>query len=793
LNQLMNKILNRLSLGAKLWLAPGCTIALLLVFAAGGYVAMRQQQSVITQIVEVRNPSLFFMVDLERQVKQVNSSTYQLLSWSTASYSAEQTTKLAKSILASLPPIQKATASLAGRPGLTELEATTAKRIVESIDNFLKQIPQVIEMVDVDQSVATTMMIKTVAPFNALAKDIESLRTVQQNQMVETNAASQRYTSALVARGLVSLGIGCALAVLVVWAVRRSILRSVGAISDAAAALKEGDLTARVALTTQDEIAAVGQGFNNMAESLDAMIQTIREKTAAVQAMLVNIPQGILTVVHGNTIHPEYSAYLEKMFEQDDIAGKEVMELVFSNTNIGSDMLSQIDAALSACIGEDNMNFEFNSHLFITEFDKHFADGRTKSLEVSWSPICNEHDVVEKLMLCVRDVTQLKLLAAEAAQQKRELDIIGQILAINQEKFHAFVDSASAFISENEQLIDGVGTQATQPVDKEIIAQLFRNMHTVKGNARTYGFMHLTNLVHEAEQMYDDLRNQPEMVWDQLLLTQQLTAVRDGIAEYARINEVKLGRKGPGRRGSIEKFLMVEKEHVDRAIAALRRVDCNDTASMVTVIRAVRNSLELIGTDTLCSILAGARDSLPSLARELGKEPPALTINDQGIAIANQIADLLRNVFMHLLRNSIDHGIQAPAIRIAQGMPAAGQIWIDVALGDGTLKLTLRDDGAGLGVRAIRQKAVAMGIIADDAVISHEEIAQLIFAPGFSTAAAVTEVSGRGVGMDAVKSFVEREGGTIALVLNASATGAEFRTFETVIRLPGRFAVSREG
>lgn len=792
MNQLINKILNRLSLGAKLWLAPGCTLVLLLVFAGGGYIAMRQQQSVITQIVEVRNPSVFFMVDLERQVKQVNSSTYQLLSWSTASYSAEQTTKLAKSILASLPAIQSATASLAVRPGLTDFELKSAKRIVASIDKFVKLIPPVIDMLDVDQSVATTMMINTVAPFNALAKDIESLRVAQQTQMVETNVESQRYTSLLIKRGLASLGIGCALAVLVVWSVRRSILRSVGAISEAAAALKEGDLTARVALTTHDEIAAVGRGFNNMAESLDAMIQTIREKTAAVQAMLVNIPQGILTIVAGGTIHPEYSAYLEQIFEEDDIAGKNVMDLIFANTNIGVDILSQIDATMSACIGEDSMNFEFNSHLLIADFEKTFADGRTKSLEASWSPICNEHDVVEKLMVCIRDVSQLKLLAAESALQKRELDIIGQILAINQEKFHEFVDSATVFVSENEQLMASVGLHASLAVDKEILTQLFRNMHTIKGNARTYGFLHLTNLVHEAEQMYDDLRNRSDVTWDQKLLMSQLAAVRVGITEYAKINEIKLGRKGPGRRGRVEKFLMAEKADVDRAIVALRSVDCNDTAVMADVIRRVRNTLELIGTDSLGNILAGTSDSLPSLSQELGKAPPALVINDHGIVIVNQVAELMRNVFMHLVRNSIDHGIQAPATRVALGLPAAGNIWIDLSLENQQLKLTLRDDGAGLRIEAIRQKAIGTGLLAEDAATSHDDIAQLIFAPGFSTAGAVTEVSGRGVGMDAVKSFVEREGGTIKLIFTDSATVAEYRTFATVITLPGRFAVLRE-
>ncbi|MBK7006550.1 MAG: hypothetical protein IPH37_16635 [Burkholderiales bacterium] len=79
------------------------------------------------------------------------------------------------------------------------------------------------------------------------------------------------------------------------------------------------------------------------------------------------------------------------------------------------------------------MNFEFNSHLMVTEFDKTMPDGRVKSIELSWSPICDANDVVEKIMLCARDVTELKRLGKEANAQKRELEIIGEILAVSQE------------------------------------------------------------------------------------------------------------------------------------------------------------------------------------------------------------------------------------------------------------------------------------------------------------------------------------------------------------------------
>ncbi|MGC3777801.1 hypothetical protein ACPUD5_25755, partial [Escherichia coli] len=84
----------------------------------------------------------------------------------------------------------------------------------------------------------------------------------------------------------------------------------------------------------------------------------------------------------------------ETVFDTTDIAGRDVMELVFSNTNLGADTLSQIEAIGGACIGEDVMNFSFNEHLMVGEIEKTMADGSVKILDLSWSPITDEQDMV---------------------------------------------------------------------------------------------------------------------------------------------------------------------------------------------------------------------------------------------------------------------------------------------------------------------------------------------------------------------------------------------------------------
>ena len=508
----------------------------------------------------------------------------------------------------------------------------------------------------------------------------------------------------------------------------------------------------------------------------------LRQKTNDIQAMLENMPQGVLTVLPGGVIHPEYSAYMETIFDTKDIAGKTLMDLVFTNTSLGSDALSTVEVAVGSVIGEDSMNYEFNSHLLVTEFDKTMSNGDVKSLELSWSPITDDNDTVEKLMLCVRDVTELKRLASEAGAQKRELEIIGEILGVSQEKFGEFIDSAKKFVAENTEIL-----QKTPQKDMDAVGLLFRNMHTIKGNARTYGLLNMTNTVHETEQVYDELRKDPEKVWEQESMLAQLAEVDALLDEYHKINDVKLGRKGPGRRGSVEKFLMVEKDQVTRALELIKAAKAADAQAMANALHEVDQTLSLIGTEKIDHVLAGILESMPSLAKELGKEPPKISIEDHGIVVRTQIVGLLKNVFTHVFRNSMDHGLETADVREAAGKSAAGHIRLNLSIKDGRLQFKLGDDGRGLAVAKIRQKAVDNGLIPADGNTPPEEIAQLIFASGFSTAEKVTEVSGRGVGMDAVKGFLQREGGDVAIHFTDN-TVADMRPFELVITLPEKFA-----
>ncbi|MEW6165683.1 MAG: response regulator [Pseudomonadota bacterium] len=159
-------------------------------------------------------------------------------------------------------------------------------------------------------------------------------------------------------------------------------------------------------------------------------------------------------------------------------------------------------------------------------------------------------------------------------------------------------------------------------------------------------------------------------------------------------------------------------------------------------------------------------------ARELDRQA-SLDIRGGDAPVDRNVLERMLAPLEHLLRNAVAHGIEPPAARAAAGKPAAGQIVLDIAPADDAIVLTLADDGAGLDLEAIRRRALERGLLAEDAPSDAAALAELIFRPGFSTAATVSAVAGRGVGLDVVREEVARLGGRVAVDGNPG-TGTRF-------------------
>jgi two-component system chemotaxis sensor kinase CheA len=158
----------------------------------------------------------------------------------------------------------------------------------------------------------------------------------------------------------------------------------------------------------------------------------------------------------------------------------------------------------------------------------------------------------------------------------------------------------------------------------------------------------------------------------------------------------------------------------------------------------------------------------PRIVRDLGKQcgkQVELELQGGDTELDKSMLEAIADPLVHLVRNAVDHGIEKPYLRKIKGKPETGRLVVRAFQESGQVQIEILDDGAGLDLQRVRQKAVAAGILTPDRalVVSESELQESVFLPGFTTAERVTDLSGRGVGMDVVKTTIEQIGGTIEL------------------------------
>jgi len=178
----------------------------------------------------------------------------------------------------------------------------------------------------------------------------------------------------------------------------------------------------------------------------------------------------------------------------------------------------------------------------------------------------------------------------------------------------------------------------------------------------------------------------------------------------------------------------------------------------------------------------------PRLVRDLARDHQKqvrLTLSGESTELDKSVIEQINDPLVHIVRNSCDHGIEAPEERSARGKPPTGTITLSASQEGSYILIRIDDDGRGLDTEAIASKAVERGLVseADRRVMSQSEICNLVFEPGFSTAEKVTDISGRGVGMDVVRTNIQRLNGTVEL---SSRSGAGTTI---IIKLPLTLAI----
>ncbi|QTN24185.1 Hpt domain-containing protein [Rhizobacter sp. AJA081-3] len=276
-------------------------------------------------------------------------------------------------------------------------------------------------------------------------------------------------------------------------------------------------------------------------------------------------------------------------------------------------------------------------------------------------------------------------------------------------------------------------------------------------------------------------------------LTENLERLRQQLRDIELQAETQMSSRLEAAKAMSQSFDPLEFDRFTR-FQELTRMMAESVNDVATVQRTLQRSLdstedELASQARLTRDLQddllrtrmvefeGQSDRLYRVVRQAAKETGKqvrLDIVGGSIEVDRGVLDRMTGSFEHLLRNSVTHGIENPDARTAQGKDAAGAILVSLTQEGNEVGIEFRDDGKGLDLDRIRAKGLAMGLIQPDQAVSDADLANLIFTPGFTTAESVTELAGRGVGMDVVRSEVNAMGGRIETA-TAPGQGTSFK------------------
>jgi two-component system chemotaxis sensor kinase CheA len=388
-------------------------------------------------------------------------------------------------------------------------------------------------------------------------------------------------------------------------------------------------------------------------------------------------------------------------------------------------------------------------------------------------------------------------------------------------------DLTKEFIAESQEGLDRMERCLTEletrPGDSaQLVGEIFRAVHTIKGTTGFLGFERLEKLAHAGEHLLGSLREGKLVVTSELI--SGLLRLMDGlrsilalieatgsegtrvgdedsalIAELAALNEEGSVAAGATGSAAIVVGQSIAAPAAVTGVAALSdktlRIDVevlNRMMNLVGELVLTRNQMLQSGVEAtnfpelarrLDSVTADLRETVmqarmqpvgnlfgkfPRMVRDLaqtcGREV-RIEFSGQETGLDKSLLEAIKDPLTHAVRNAVDHGIEPPNVRVMAGKPSEGCLKLRAFHQSGSVVIELADDGAGIAIERVLAKAIERGLVTQEqaADMTEREALQLIFLPGFSTAAAVTTVSGRGVGMDVVRANVEKVGGSVEL------------------------------
>jgi len=564
------------------------------------------------------------------------------------------------------------------------------------------------------------------------------------NQRVKEAALSKIAAAELAVQR--SYGISCAILVvsgLLALFISLGINRSVRSLSDAAHAVQSnGDFHVRARKVSRDELGHLTDAFNEMLggiqtrddeldhhrQNLEALVAArtaeLAERNEAMRLVLDNVEQGLATIDVYGRLAVERSTAFNSWFGEAD-SGRNFAQVLASH---------DADARAMLVLGWEGLTDGFlPPEVAVDQIPKRLLrDGRHYAL--SFKPMGSEDDFHGALLM-VTDVT------VEVERQKREseqVEMIRVFEAVMKDKF-----GFGEFFEETGRLVkEVVGRRVTDQ------AVLLRALHTIKGNAAISGVASVAEVYHSIESGCIEERRRPTEA-ERKALSAAWSSFTERVTQFAE----------PTGRGALQ----IQASDLDELVSAVQ-----SRASHAELLKR----LMALGDEPTTLRFQRIGEQAKRLAEKLGKADLRVAIESNAVRLPAERWGEFWGSFVHVVRNALDHGIEPAEERARHGKPRAGVLTLRSKIEGANCIIEMADDGRGVDWESVAQKARALGLPYE----TPDDLVEALFSDGVSTRDEVSDVSGRGVGMSAVRQSCRKLKGEAQVIsLPGQGTTMRFR------------------
>ena len=504
----------------------------------------------------------------------------------------------------------------------------------------------------------------------------------------------------------------------------------------------DGNYATEMPIHEDEQLGKLAKAFNLMLSTVkNSMLELdslVEERTAELKQIMNTVPVGLLSIDSNGIIMPEHSLEATKILGQETLRGRDFLDLIKitkRQEKERSEMNEFLDVVRMGMLSDEDL-------APLNPFPElELKDGdTTKYLQMRYSAVKRNAQPTGDILVEINDITEEKRLAAEVdASQKENLQL--KVIAEDPDLFREFLGEVMSIQAQVRSSLELLSTSSDW---LPIINEMFRGIHTIKGAAGSFA---LTDLAEVAGLLENDLSVArsastltPEFIEGIRTALHNLdSTVTEACETASAVLGEELSTDGPSLR-----IPLSEVKEIDSLLA-----DTPETS-------AVKEKLNRLMLIPAHRGLSRSVKIVPDLIARLGKEIDFI-FDGKDVMLDFEKAHEINTPLIHLLRNACDHGIETAEERGKTAKPPKASVTMSVKVEAGNIQVDISDDGKGMDPELLASSAVKKSILTPEEAssMSDSEKLKLIFRPGFSTAEAVTDVSGRGVGLDAVNSTIE--------------------------------------